>query len=134
MFLVWPIKRTTLLHCIDIFVLTFGFVNLPDVHGLSSTALILSSQLLSHIGRNSSTKLFIMGIGPSRNLSSIAAVFTLSATTSENFDSCSTSVSSPLHDCHLELIGTLWRYSLAIDADCSTTDLGLNQCVTANQA
>ena len=49
LFLVGPIKRMALLHCIDIFVLSFGFVNLPDVHGLSSTACILSSQLLSHI-------------------------------------------------------------------------------------
>ena len=43
----------------------------------------------------------------------IAAVFTLSATTSENFDSCSTSVSSHCMTAHLELIhvlGALWRY------------------------
>ena len=66
----------------------------------------------------------------------IAAVFTLSATTSENLDSRSTSVSIPLHDCHLELIhvlGTLWRFEPRHRRSLFHTDLGLNHCVTACQ-
>ena len=56
-FLVGPMKCTMLLYCIDIFVLTFGFVNLPNVHGLSSTVRILSSQFFSHTGRHTILKL-----------------------------------------------------------------------------
>ena len=64
-------------------------------------------------------------------------VFTLSATTSENFDSCSTSVSSQCMTATWRSFTFLVRLgdmSLAIDAACSTTDLGLNHCVTTNQA
>ena len=82
-------------------VLSFRLVDLSNVHGLSSTVRVLFSQFLSHICRHAISKFFILE-SPSRNLSStslgsvalIAAVFTLSATTSGNFDSCSTSVSS----------------------------------------
>ena len=59
------------------------------------------------------------------------AVFTLSATTSENFDSCSTSVS---YHCIFTFLVRFVDVSLAIDAACSTTERGLNLCVTACQA
>ena len=58
------------------------------------------------------------------------------ANTSENFDSCSTSVSSHCMTATWSSFTFLMRFgdvSLAIDAACSTTDLGLNLCVTANQ-
>ena len=143
-FLIGSIVRTTLLDCIDIFVFSFGFVDLSNVHGLGSTVRVLSSQLLSYICRHTISKFFKLERS-SRNLSSthlgsmalIAAVFTLSATTSENYDSCSTSVSSHCMTATWSSFMFLVRFSdmsLAIDAPCSTTDLGLNQGVTANQA
>ena len=61
------------------------------------------------------------------SLALIAAVFTLSATTSENFYSCSTSVSSHCMTATWSSFTFLVRsgdVSLAIDAACST-DLGL---------
>ena len=64
----------------------------------------------------------------------IAAVFTLSATNTENFDSCSTSVRShcmtPTWSSFIFLV-RFGDMSLAIDAACSTTDLSLSHCVTA---
>ena len=112
--LVGSIMRTALLKCIDIFVLSFGFVDLSSVHRLSSTVRILSS---SFFPRSYTIQ---RGRGPSRNLSStslgrmalIAGVFTLSATTS---DSCSTSVSSHCMTAtwsSFDVLGTLWRYEL----------------------
>ena len=50
MFLVGSIMLTALLNCIDIFVLSFGFVDLSNVHGLSS----------SHMCRHTISKFFIM--------------------------------------------------------------------------
>ena len=138
MFLVGPIRWTTLLHCIDIFVFTFGFVDLPDVHGLSSTACNLSSQLFSHTSRHTISKLFTVEWSIEESLeyvlgkhgSHCRCLHTV-ATTSENFDSCSTSVSSHYMTATWSSFTFLVRFgdlSLAIDAACSTTDLGLNHC------
>ena len=66
-----------------------------------------------------------------------AALFTLSATTSENFDSCSTSVSSHCMTATWSSFTFLVRFgdmNFAVDAICSTTDLGLNHCLIACQA
>ena len=52
--------RRALLNCIEVFVLSFGFVDLSNVHGLSSTVRILSSQLLSHMCRHTISKFFIL--------------------------------------------------------------------------
>ena len=52
--------RTTLLNCIDIFVLSFEFVDLSIVRGLGSTVRVLSNQLLSHICRHAISKFLIL--------------------------------------------------------------------------
>ena len=109
------------MHCINIFILTFGFVNLPDVHGLSSTARILSSQLLSHIGRHTfrSSSLVqrvhrgISRVCPWEAWPSLLLSSRCRPPLPRTLTRARQSVSFPLHDCHLELIhvlGTLWRY------------------------
>ena len=145
MLLVGTIMQTALSNCIDIFILSFGLVDLPNVHGLSSTVRILSSQfspprMQTHdfeVLHDGKVRLRISRAHPWEAWFSLQLFFTLSATTSENFDSCSISVSSHGMTATWSSFTFLVRLgdmSLAIHAACSTTDLGLDHCVTANQA
>ena len=141
--LVESIVRTAL-YCIDVFIVSLRSVELPNVHRLNSIVCLLSGQLLSHVSSNTNSELFVMEGSVKESLEYVLGkhgsrrcCFTLSGTVSVNFDSCSSSVS-----CHC--ISATWSsctflvhlgdMSRAIDAACSTTDLGLNHCVTACQA
>ena len=104
-----------LLYYIDIFVLSFGFVDLPNVHGVElHRSHLVQPASLPHM-QTRDFKFCILERSIEESLEHIlgkhgshcSCFFTLSATTSENFDSCSTSVSSPLHDSHLVLIHVL---------------------------
>ena len=119
-FLIGSIVRTTLLNCIDISGFSFGVVYLSNVHGAQLFASCPASfsptyadtrfRHSSYWKRSIEESLeHIFGKHGSHY-----SCFTLSASTSENFDSCS-KCQVPLHDCHFELIhvlGSLWRYEL----------------------
>ena len=143
MFLIGSIVRTTLLDCVDMFVLSLGIcrsVQCPRV-GFHCSHLVQPASL-PHM---QTREFFILEGSIEESLEyvfweawiSLQLFFTLPATNSENFDSCSTSVSSHCMTATWSSFTFLVRFgdmSLAIDAACSTTDLGLNQCVTANRA